>query len=86
VDQLAMKAFEFDHRFIDSYAKFSRPFSTIGSEDLKAEIDRQCDVGRFWPDALLSNNPRFLQGPTVDEWVRAGGTQEEDGGGHKGKR
>ena len=36
-----MKAFEFDHRLIDSYASFSRSFSTIRSPDLKSEIDRQ---------------------------------------------
>lgn len=51
-----MKAFEFDHRLIDSYARFSRSFSTTRSEDLKSEIDRQYDEGRFWPDALLSIN------------------------------
>lgn len=36
-----MKAFEFDHRLIDSYDRFSRSFSTIRSDDLKAEINRQ---------------------------------------------
>lgn len=81
-----MKAFEFEHRLVDFYARFSWYFSSIQYEDLKAEIDHQYDVGRFWPDALLSINSRFLQGPTVDERVRAGGTQEEDGGGRQGKR
>jgi hypothetical protein len=29
-----MKAFEFDHNLIDSYARFSRPFSTaVGRQD-----------------------------------------------------
>ncbi len=67
-----MKAFEFNHRLIDSYARFSRSFSTARSDDLKSEIDRQYDAGRFWPDALLSLNPRYLQGPTVDELVASG--------------
>lgn len=67
-----MKAFEFDHRLVDSYARFSRSFSTIRSDDLKSEIDRQYDAGRFWPDALLSLNPRHLQGPTVDDLVASG--------------
>jgi hypothetical protein len=73
-----MKAFEFDHRLVDSNARLPRYFSTIRSQDLKAEIDRQYDLVRFWPDVLLSINLRILQGPTVDEWVRAGG--------HQGKR
>jgi Lhr-like helicase len=74
-----MKAFEFDHRLIDSYARFSRSFSAIRSDDLKSEIDRQYDAGRFWPDALLSINPRFLQGPTVDELVASGVLDEATG-------
>jgi Aldo/keto reductase family len=59
--RLAMKAFEFDHRLIDAYARFSRSFSTIRSDDLKSEVDRQYDAGRFWPDAMLSLNPKFLR-------------------------
>lgn len=74
-----MRAFEFDHRLIDSYARFSRSFSTVRSEDLKAEIDRQYDAGRFWPDAMLSINPRFLQGSTVDDLVVSGDLDEATG-------
>jgi Lhr-like helicase len=74
-----MKAFEFDHRLIDSYARFSRSFSTIRSDDLKSEIDRQYDAGRFWPDALLSLNPRYLQGPTVDDLVASGDLDKATG-------
>jgi Lhr-like helicase len=74
-----MRAFEYDHRLIDSYARFSRSFSTIRSDDLKSEIDRQYDAGRFWPDALLSINPRFLQGPTVDQLIASGDLDEATG-------
>lgn len=71
-----MKAFEFDHNLIDSYARFSRSFSTIRAEDIAAEVSRQYDDGRFWPDALLSLNPRFLSGPTVDDLVGSGDLDE----------
>lgn len=74
-----MKAFEFDHRLIDSYARFSRSFSTIRSDDLKSELDRQYDAGRFWPDALLSLNPRYLQGRTVDDLVASGDLDDATG-------
>lgn len=67
-----MKAFEFDHNLIASYARFSRSFSTIRAPDIAAEVKRQYDNGRFWPDALLSLNPRFLSGPTVDDLVASG--------------
>lgn len=74
-----MKAFEFDHRLIETYARFSRSFSTIRSEDLNSEVNRQYDSGRFWPDALLSLNPRFLQGPTVNDLVASGDLDEATG-------
>ena len=74
-----MKAFEFDHRLIESYARFSRSFSVVRSDDLRSEINRQYDEGRFWPDALLSINPRFLQGPTADELVTSGDLDEATG-------
>ncbi|GLQ28812.1 DEAD/DEAH box helicase [Sulfitobacter pacificus] len=67
-----MKAFDFDHYLIDAYERFSRSFSAIRAPDLKAEIDAQYDAGKFWPDALLSLNPRFLAGPSVDELVTSG--------------
>ena len=67
-----MKAFEFDHKLIDTYARFSRSFSTIRSPDLAQKINHQYDSGRFWPDALLSLNPRFLAGPTVNDLVASG--------------
>jgi hypothetical protein len=74
-----MKAFDLDHSLIDTYDRFSRSFSTIRSEDLKSEIDRQYDAGRFWPDALLSLNPRYLKGPAVDDLVRSGDLDEATG-------
>ena len=64
-----MKAFEFDHHVIGSYERFSRSFSTIRSTDIRDAIDEQYNNGRFWPDALLSLNPRFLSGPTINELV-----------------
>ena len=74
-----MKAFEFDHHLISSYERFSRSFSSIRSDDLRAEIDAQYDAGRFWPDALLSLNPRFLSGPTVDDLVKSRDLDEGTG-------
>ncbi|MEY9189147.1 DEAD/DEAH box helicase [Bradyrhizobium ottawaense] len=74
-----MKAFEFEHRLIDSYSRFSRSFSKIRSEDLDSAIKRKYDERRFWPDALLSLNPRYLKGPTVDDLVISGDLEEATG-------
>lgn len=74
-----MKAFEFDHQLIGAYEQFSRSFSAVRASDLKAQIDAQYDAGRFWPDALLSLNPRFMAGPSVAELVAAGDLDEGTG-------
>lgn len=67
-----MKAFDFEHHLIGSYARFSQSFTSIRAEDLNAEIAGQYAQGRFWPDALLSLNPRYLSGPSIDELVASG--------------
>jgi len=67
-----MKAFDFDHHLIENYARFSRSFSTIRAADLQEAISREYDGGRFWPDALLSLNPRYESGPTTVDLVRSG--------------
>lgn len=74
-----MKAFDFEHHLIDSYARFSRSFTTIRANDLRQEVESQYDAGRFWPDALLSLNPRFLSGPSVDELVASGDLDDGTG-------
>ncbi|MCY4320437.1 MAG: DEAD/DEAH box helicase [Alphaproteobacteria bacterium] len=67
-----MKAFDFDRQIVGNYAEFSRSFSTIRAADLRDEIDRQYEQGRFWPDALLSLNPHYETGPTVDDLAQSG--------------
>lgn len=67
-----MKAFDFQRHLIDSYSGFSRSFTIIRADDLRREVTRQYDAGRFWPEPMLSLNPRFLVGQTVDELVATG--------------
>lgn len=74
-----MKAFEFEHQLIDAYARFSRSFTKIRADDISEEVERQYDAGRFWPDAMLSINPRYLSGPTVDDLVASGDLDESTG-------
>ena len=74
-----MKAFQFDRKLIDAYSRFSRSFTRIRSVDLRAAVELQYDAARFWPSALLSINPRFLKGPTVDGLVASGDLDEATG-------
>ena len=75
-----MKAFDFDDHIVRRYARFSRSFSTIRADDLRNAIERQYDKGRFWPDPLLSLNPRYEQGPSTDDLVLSGDLCAETAG------
>lgn len=74
-----MKAFDFDQHLITAYERFSRSFTSIRSDDLRAEIDRQYDEGRFWPEALLSLNPRYRSDKNIDELVATGDLDDATG-------
>ena len=67
-----MKAFDLDRHIIAQYEQFSRSFSKIRADDFRDEISHQYNCGRFWPDALLSLNPHYETGPTVDDLVSSG--------------
>lgn len=74
-----MKAFEFERDLIGSYTRFSRSFTEIRSDSLRNEIEKQYEDGRFWPDVLLSLNPHYLSGQTVDQMVASGNLDEATG-------
>ncbi|MCY4587849.1 MAG: DEAD/DEAH box helicase [Bryobacterales bacterium] len=67
-----MKAFQFDRHIVESYENFSRSFSRIRADDLHDEIESEYAAGRFWPDALLSLNPHYEEGPTAEDLVGSG--------------
>ena len=67
-----MKAFELDRRVVESYAAFTRSFSSPRAEDIRSSVDAQYSAGRFWPDALLSLNPAFAHGSTSAELAAQG--------------
>lgn len=67
-----MKAFELDREVVGRYAAFSRSFSFIRADDLRSSVDEAYAGKRFWPDALLSLNPRYERGRTVDDLAARG--------------
>lgn len=67
-----MKAFDFDSKVIDRYENFSRSFTRIRAADLSLAVEEEYRAGRFWPDSLLSLNPRYESGPSIDDLVESG--------------
>ncbi|QNL18860.1 DEAD/DEAH box helicase [Hyphobacterium sp. CCMP332] len=67
-----MKAFAFDEFVVEEYERFSRSFSKIAAEDIKQAVDEHYANGRFWPEALLSLNPKYKKGPSADVLAASG--------------
>lgn len=74
-----MNAFNFDSYIIDRYTSFSRSFTSVRSTDLAEAIELEYQAGRFWPESLLSLNPRFKSGPSIEELVATGDLDESTG-------
>ncbi|MCB1276135.1 DEAD/DEAH box helicase [Prosthecobacter sp.] len=74
-----MNAFSYDRQLIDRYSSFSRSFTKIRSEDLASLVEAEYNAGRFWPDSLLSLNPQYKTGSSIEELVASGDLDEATG-------
>lgn len=61
--------FRFRDKLVEEYSLFSRSFTRIAAPDIQAEVDRQYDAGRYWPQPLIQINPNYLRKGTVQELV-----------------
>ena len=62
-----MNIFDLDKALVDRYAAFARSFSTIKAADITEQVNAIYDLGKFWPDPLITNNPHFEQGSSMDQ-------------------
>lgn len=67
-----MDVFQFREHLVGEYEQFTRSFTRIRSDDLRAFVDREYDSQRYWPEPLIQINPNYRSGGTVDELVQAG--------------
>lgn len=74
-----MDVFEFRNKLVGDYSAFTRSFTRIRSEDIKAFVDDAYDTQRYWPAPLVQVNPNFRLGHTVEELVQAGNLHTECG-------
>jgi Lhr-like helicase len=64
--------FKLDKQLIENYASFARSFSEIRAPEIREQVDGAYDSGKYWPEPLVTINPRFEPGKSVDELVGAG--------------
>jgi ATP-dependent helicase YprA (DUF1998 family) len=67
-----MDVFDLQRQVVSDYEKFTRSFTTIRAEDLRAQVEALYADGRFWPEPLIQINPRYKLGRTVAELAETG--------------
>lgn len=64
-----MDVFQLDEHLTAIYSKFARSFCKINAPEISNQVNRIYQDGRFWPNALVSINPRFELKQTISELV-----------------
>lgn len=72
-----MNIFGLDKALVDRYASFARSFSSIRAPEIDQQVRSVYEQGRFWPDPLITINPRFEAGKSIDELVISGDVAPE---------
>jgi Lhr-like helicase len=67
-----MNVFDLDRVLVNDYERFARSFTQIRAIDIRHQVEALYAGDRFWPEPLVSINPRFEHGATVDQLVDAG--------------
>jgi hypothetical protein len=71
-----MNVFELDQALVLDYERFARSFTQIRAPDIRQQVEAIYASDRFWPEPLISINPRFELGASVDDLVRGGSLHE----------
>jgi Lhr-like helicase len=67
-----LNVFDLDRALLRDYERFARSFTQIRARDIREQVEAIYASDRFWPEPLISINPRFERGASVDDLVRAG--------------
>jgi ATP-dependent helicase YprA (DUF1998 family) len=67
-----MDVFDFRQQLVNEYERFTRSFTRIRAEDIRAFVDAQYGSQRYWPEPLIQVNPNFKSGGTVEKLVADG--------------
>ncbi len=64
--------FDFRDELVSDYSSFSRSFTRIAASDIRQEVERQYNAGRYWPEALIQINPNYQRKTTVQQLSEQG--------------
>ncbi|MEX2365182.1 MAG: DEAD/DEAH box helicase, partial [Pseudohongiellaceae bacterium] len=64
--------FDFRDQLVAEYSSFSRSFTRIAALDIREEVERQYEAGRYWPEPLIQINPNYQRKGTVQQLAQDG--------------
>ena len=64
-----MDVFDLDRTLVADYASFARSFTEIRAQDIRDQVDEIYASRRVWPEPLITINPHFEQGASVEALV-----------------
>jgi len=67
-----LNVFEFRQNLVNEYAEFTRSFTRIRADDIRAFVDGEYASQKYWPEPLVQVNPNFQPGGTVESLCEAG--------------
>ena len=67
-----MNVFDLDQALVNDYERFARSFTLIRASDIQQQVEELYANDRFWPEPLVSINPRFERGDAIDRLVANG--------------
>jgi hypothetical protein len=67
-----VNVFELDEALIGDYERFARSFTLIRAPDIRTHVEALYAGDRFWPEPLISINPRFERGHQLISWPVSG--------------
>ncbi|MGP0089679.1 MAG: DEAD/DEAH box helicase [Xanthobacteraceae bacterium] len=67
-----MDVFDLDRVLVTDYERFARSFTQIRAPDIRSQVEQIYATGRFWPEPLISINPHFETGGSIEALVADG--------------
>ena len=77
---VAVNVFDLDRALVGDYERFARSFTQIRAPDIRRQVQEIYASDRFWPEPLISINPRFERGASIDQLVAEGSLHAETAG------
>ena len=65
-----MNVFEFRQTLVNEYAQFTRSFTRIKADDIRAFVDAEYASQKYWPEPLIQVNPNFQPGGSVESLLQ----------------